>query len=156
MINFACIESQIFVGSAPQSIVDLQRLQQMGISSVLSLQTNRDFETHRIDWEKLQNFYQSIGLQVHRFPIKDFDESDMGEKLAEPIKQLNTLLLDGKRVYVHCNAGICRAPATILGYLCNFKGMTLDEGLSYIRDSRPQANPYISAVKSALRKLRDE
>ena len=74
--------------------------------------------------------------------------------LAEPVKVLNELLQSGHRVYVHCNAGVCRAPATVLGYLCHYRGMTIDEGLNYIREQRPQANPYISAVQQALNQLK--
>ena len=57
---------------------------------------------------------------------------------------------------MHCNAGICRAPATVLGYLCHFRGLSLEDGLAYIRENRPQANPYTGAVSKALRQLAQE
>jgi atypical dual specificity phosphatase len=66
---------------------------------------------------------------------------------------LNALLAVGHRVYVHCNAGVCRAPATVLGYLCHFREMSMQDGLEYIRSQRPQVHPYISAVEIALEKL---
>ena len=156
MINFGRIEQNIFVGSAPQAAIDVDRLKQMKITAVLSLQSDHDFRTHQIDWPLLQSAYQQHDIAVQRFPIIDFDEIDLGNKLVPPVKTLNNLLLVGHRVYVHCNAGICRAPATILGYLCHFRGMSIEQGLQHIRLHRPQANPYRAAVLKALAQLQQD
>ena len=153
MINFSRLESNIFIGSAPQNNVDAGRLKQMKITAVLSLQSDADFKSHRIDWAKLQSAYQYNDIAVQRFPIIDFDEADLGNKLTDPVQALNSLLAVGHRVYVHCNAGVCRAPATVLGYLCYYRGMSIDDGLEYIRRQRPQAHPYVSAVEKALTTL---
>lgn len=155
MINFDRIETDIFIGSAPQSNVDVARLKQMKITAVLSLQSDADFKFHRIDWKKLQSVYQSSEIAVQRFGIVDFDEVDLANKLTEPAKALNALLAVGHRVYVHCNAGICRAPATVLAYLCHYRGMSVGDGLEYLRRSRPQVHPYISAVEKALANLNE-
>lgn len=153
MINFDQIEENIFLGSSPQSGVDATRLKQMKITAVLSLQSDADFKSHRIDWKKLQRAYQLNDIMVQRFPIIDFDENDLGNKLAEPVKALNSLLAVSHRVYVHCNAGVCRAPATVLGYLCHYREFEIDTGLAYLREKRPKVHPYISAVEKALIKL---
>jgi len=155
MINFDRIEAEIFLGSAPQNSVDASRLAQMKISAVLSLQSDHDLRSHRIDWTKLESAYQYNNMTVQRFPIIDFDEDDLGKRLAEPVQALNSLLSVGHRVYVHCNAGICRAPATVLGYLCHYRGMSIKQGLEYIRSNRPQVNPFKSAVEKALKQLAD-
>ena len=153
MINFGRIEGDIFLGSAPQSSVDVARLKQMKVTAVLSLQSDQDFRTHRIDWHKLQKSYDHEGIAVNRFPIVDFDEQDLSKKLTAPVRRLHELLTLSHRVYVQCNAGVCRAPATVLGYLCHYRGMSLEQGLTYIRENRPQANPYKSAVIRALSEL---
>jgi len=153
MINFDRIETEIFLGSAPQNSVDAARLAQMKVSAVLSLQSDADLRSHRIDSEKLQKTYQHNNITVQRFPIIDFDEVDLGNRLAEPIQALNSLLSVGHRVYVHCNAGICRATSTVLGYLHLEQGMTMQQGLEYIRSKRPIANPYVSAVVQAFEEI---
>ena len=153
MINFDRIEADIFIGSAPQTSVDVARLTQMKTTAVLSLQSDHDLKSHKIDWKKMEKTYQHNDITVKRFPIIDFDEEDLGNRLAEPVKALNELMQAEHRVYVHCNAGICRAPATVLGYLCHFRGMELAQGLEYIRANRPQVNPYKGAVSKALQKL---
>jgi len=156
MINFSRIETDIFIGSAPQTEVDVTRLKQIKISAVLSLQSDADVKAHRIDWKKLQSIYQYNDITVQRFQIIDFDETDLANKLTSPIKALNALLSEGHRVYVHCNAGICRAPATVLGYLCHYRDLSVQDGLAYIRQNRPQAHPYINAVNKALAQLAEE
>lgn len=153
MINFDRIENNIFIGTAPQNDVDVTRLAKMKITAVVSLQSDHDLAGLRIDWKKLQSNYQDNNISIQRFPIIDFDEVDLGNRLAEPIQALNALLAVGHRVYVHCNAGICRAPATVLGYLCHYKGMDVKEGLRYIRENRPQVHPYINSVEQALKRL---
>lgn len=154
MINFGRIESDIFVGSAPQSSVDVARLSQMKINAVLSLQSDMDFQTHQIDWKKVKMAYAHNRIEVERYAILDFDETDVAKHLAKPVNALNNLLAQKRRVYVHCNAGISRAPATVLAYLCHFRGMSVDEGLEYIRLNRPQAYPYIKAVEKVLDDLK--
>lgn len=153
MINFGRIETDIFLGSAPQTSVDVSRLKQMKITAVLSLQSDADFSAHRIDWQKLRSAYQYNDISVQRYPIIDFDEADLAKNLASPVEALGSLLANGHRVYVHCNAGVCRAPATVLGYLCHSRGMTIKQGLEYIRRNRPQANPYKNAVVLTLQEL---
>ncbi len=153
MIDFSRIEPSIFLGSAPQNSVDVARLAKMKITAVLSLQSDADLSSHRIDWKKLQSAYEYSNIVAQRFPIIDFDEVDLGEKLPTPVKTLNQLLQVGHTVYVHCNAGICRAPATVLTYLCHYRSMERDEALSYLRQSRPQVHPYMTSVKLALDRL---
>lgn len=156
MINFNPIDQFIFIGSTPQNEMDVARLAQMKVTAVLSLQSDADLKNYRIDWHKLQNQYQQLGIAVERFAIYDFDEADLGNKIAEPIKQLKRFLDVGHRVYVHCNAGICRASSTVLGYLIAYKGMSYDEGLNLIRAQRPQVNPYKSAVLKGVKLLSPE
>ena len=151
MIDFNRIEDNIFIGSAPRNAVDAKRLsQQLQISAVLSLQTDQDFRQHSIDFSQLVTLYNELGIQVNRYPITDFDASDMACKLIEPVKALHVLLDQGHCVYVHCNAGICRASATVLGYLHIYRAMDLDEGLQYLRSKRPVVNPYMDAVRQAM------
>lgn len=153
MINFNPIDQQIFIGSTPQNEVDIARLAQMKVTAVLSLQSDVDLKHHGINWKNLTDEYQQRNIAVARFPIMDFDEADLGDKIAEPIQQLKQFLDVGHRVYVHCNAGICRASSTVLGYLMAYKGKSYQDGLEYIRQHRPQVNPYKSAVLKGVEKL---
>lgn len=150
MINFSRIDENIFVGSSPATAIDVNRLATAKITAVISLQSDEDLKQRKIDWQKLVETYQQSNIVAKRFPIKDFSESDLAENLAEPVAFLKIFLDAGHRVYVHCNAGICRAPATVIGYLCLHKGMTIEQALEFLRSNRPQVNPYIGALQSFL------
>jgi len=153
MINFDLVEPGIYVGSSPQSSVDAARLKQLKISAVICLQSDNDLMARKINWSKLEASYKHNDILINRFPINDFDEEDLGNKIVEPIKRLNELLNDKHKVYVHCNAGVCRAPSAVLGYLCHYQGMSIEGALGQIRIARPIANPYKKAVEKALREL---
>ena len=157
MINFDPIEPNIIIGSCPHNTIDVDRLHRMlRVTAILSLQTEDDFKYHKIDWPAMEQDYDKCGIYVQRFPIADFNEQDLGERVSEPIKALNDLLNAGHKVYVHCNAGVCRASATVVGYLCHYKGMEPQEALAYVRERRPIANPYMRAVEKALEKLKQD
>lgn len=153
MINFNQIEDEILIGSAPQSIQDINHLAKMQITAVLNLQSDADLRAYQIDWQEMQVQYKENRISVHRFPIIDFNEDDLARNLIHPVNMLNTLFNQGHKIYVHCNAGICRAPATVLCYMCHYKRMTIEQGLAHIRSHRPQANPYVKAVVKTLARL---
>ena len=58
----------------------------------------------------------------------------------------------GLKVYVHCTAGMGRAPAIVLGYLCLFKGMDPDEANLYEKSYRSVSVPNMRAVRETLKK----
>ena len=151
MLSISQISAQILLGSSPKDIRDVRELfEKHAVDSVLSLQTDADLRIRKINIELLKQHYQQRKMNFFRFPIDDVDPEDMVEKILQPIEYLGQQIQLGKTVYVHCNAGICRAPSTVLGYLTLFEGMDLTEGLHYIRQRRAFANPYVAAVREAL------
>ena len=77
--------------------------------------------------------------------MRDFDVEDQRRHLVDAVVGLTRLLSAGHRVYVHCTAGINRAPLTVLGYLTFVEGLPYHEALAQIRAGRPQAEPYREA-----------
>jgi protein-tyrosine phosphatase len=59
---------------------------------------------------------------------------------------------DGLKVYVHCTAGMGRAPAVVLVYLCLYKGMEPEEARVYVKSYRTVSVPNMNAVKSIVYK----
>jgi len=67
-------------------------------------------------------YYKQIGIDAIHFPIIDFNEHDLTSNLFEAAQILNDMINNKKlNVYVHCTAGMGRAPASVLSYLCIFK-----------------------------------
>lgn len=56
----------------------------------------------------------------------------------------------GLKVYVHCTAGMGRAPAVVLVYLCLFKGMDPDEANVFVKSYRTVSVPNMRAVKHVV------
>lgn len=68
------------------------------------------------------NLYQEKGISAVHFPIHDFNEYDLTSKLFDAAVTLNDMINKrGLVVYVHCTAGMGRAPASVLVYLCLYK-----------------------------------
>ncbi|XP_028249242.1 dual specificity protein phosphatase 19 [Parambassis ranga] len=44
-------------------------------------------------------------------------------------------------VLIHCNAGVSRAPAVVIGYLMSCDGLSFDAALSLVKSARPTASP---------------
>lgn len=66
--------------------------------------------------------YKEKGINAVHFPITDFNEDDLCSKLLKAAKILNDMINNQNlKVYVHCTAGMGRAPACVLVYLCLFK-----------------------------------
>jgi len=57
---------------------------------------------------------------------------------------------EGRKVYVHCTAGMGRAPATVLVYLCLFKGMEPDQSDLFVKSYRKVSVPNMRAVKNVV------
>jgi protein-tyrosine phosphatase len=56
------------------------------------------------------------------------------------------------RVYVHCTAGLGRAPGTIIAYLYWFQGLQLHAAYDYLTSIRP-CGPKKDAVRGATHDL---
>ena len=151
MINCDRIETDIFVGSCPASTIDIDRLAGgMKVTAILCLQSDKDFETYHLPIDKIREACVQQGVEWVQRPVIDFDPEDMAQSIQAPVDALNELLSAGKRVYVHCTAGICRAPGTVVGYLHKYQGMSLEAALELVKLNRPIANPYMEALKIAF------
>lgn len=68
------------------------------------------------------DLYAERGITPCHFPIHDFNEGDLTSKLFEAAQVINDMINNkGLNLYVHCTAGMGRAPASVLVYLCLFK-----------------------------------
>lgn len=146
MIDATLIKPDILIGTYPQNEVDLDRLMSgPKITAVLNLQTDNDFRTLRVNWAKFEHAYKARGMLCQRWPIVDLSPSSLENRLEGAVDVLDQLLGDGHRVYVHCSAGIGRAPAVVMGYLAWYQGMGLKAAIELVKRLRPCA-PYIDSI----------
>ena len=75
-------------------------------------------------------------IGIVRSPLVDFSDDSLVKDLAAAVGQLSKLLDDGHRVYVHCTAGLGRAPAVIIAYMHWFCGMNLEDAYAFVTGRR--------------------
>jgi hypothetical protein len=153
-LNWGEITRRIVVGTCPLRPDDLQSIAQGAKASALfSLQHDDCHAYWKIDYEEMQRAGVRLGLILARCPIRDFDIHDMRRQLPQAIAQLAALQHDGHRTYVHCTAGLGRAPLTVLGYLTLVEGQDPEQAIQLILKGRPGAVPAWEAYHGCCQDL---
>jgi protein-tyrosine phosphatase len=91
---------------------------------------------------------------VH-FPIHDFNEEHLTSRLFDGAKALNDMINNkGLKVYVHCTAGMGRAPACVLVYFALFKKVSCWQDPVqidlFIKSYRKVSTPNMRAIRNAM------
>ena len=148
------IADKLWVGSyiRPE---DARFLRQMEITSVLSLQSDRDLAVYGISIEKLLQAFSLSDIEFHRIPTHDFDKQALADNLPQAVEALEkTLAPPCARAYVHCSAGINRAPTLAAAYLIKQKGMSAQEAYDYLV-ARRDCHPYLEVLNGYESLLRE-
>ena len=145
-LNWGEIRHDLVIGSCPIRRSDLDQIHDnTGVSAVLSVQTADCRSALGIDYQALEAHASKRGLLVLNAPIRDFDPEDQRKRLPYAVGRLRDLLAGGHRTYVHCTAGINRAPLVALAYLTFVEGMAVPDANALILRGRPEASPYWDA-----------
>lgn len=155
-LNWDQITPRIVIGSCPMSGGDLERIRRDArATALLSLQHDKCHAHLGIDHGSLCRHGARLGLTLARHPIRDFDAADARRQLPGAVRTLDGLLDNHERVYVHCTAGMGRAPLTVLGYLVFMQGAPFDEALALLRAHRPMVCPNLDAYRGCRDDLMD-
>ena len=134
------ISGRLWVGCYIQP-EDVRILRQMGITSILNLQSDRDLAYYNISLKKLLQAYLLEEIDLRRIPILDFDKLAVSALLPQAVEELENALAPLRaKVYVHCTAGINRGPTLAAAYLIKADGLTAQEAYNHVvarRDCRP-------------------
>jgi protein-tyrosine phosphatase len=142
MIDYDQILPNLYVGSCPKSLDDIQLLkEQIRITAVLNLQTDEDFRQWSIHWPAMETFYHEMGMRVERAPMRDFDWENQRECLPRAVEILAELLSSGAVTYLHCTVGVGRSPLVAMAYLYWQGGMDRDGAIRHVHERRVCA-PY--------------
>ena len=125
-LNWNVVRHDLVVGSCPRVPNDLDTLRlATRVSAILSVQHDDCLAHQGIDYPRLVRYGRRLGLTMARCPLRDFDPADQRRGLPAAVRGLYGLLRQGHRVYVHCTAGINRAPLVVLAYLTLVEGIGL-------------------------------
>lgn len=149
-MNYTLITDHLIVGSQPQKSEDIDHLKkEEGVAYILNLQQDKDVEYWGIDLQSIIRRCCELEIRHMRRPAKDFDPDSLRNALPEAVSSLEWAISEGKgRVYVHCTAGLGRAPAVAIAYLFWFCGMNLNEAYDMLTSKRP-CGPNKRAIRGA-------
>jgi len=137
MIDYSQILPNLYVGTYPQKVEDIQELKDScGVAAVLNLQTDEDLSERTIDWQAMQAIYRRLSIEVRRVPLRDFDYDHQRQHLPEAVRVLADLLTSGHVTYLHCNAGTGRSPLVAMAYLHWCRKMDRKQAIRHVRERR--------------------
>lgn len=155
-LNYNRIIPDLIVGSCLQTAADVDHLaDHESVSTIFCLQEDSDMAYFNLDLDPILQRCQERGDIKHvRFPIRDFDLYDLRRKLPKAVTKLlkEHDSSKGGTIYIHCTAGMGRAPATALAVMNWIRGMQLDEAYSLLTGLR-RCSPKIEAIRGATSDL---
>lgn len=149
-MDFTQILPQLYVGTFLESVHEIEMLRRhAGVTAVLNLQTDEDIWTGELFGDPLDSLYATSGVKLCRVPVRDFDAIDLQQRLPDCVAALRQLLDDGQTVYLHCTAGVNRAPTVAIAYLHWCLGWDLDAAVTHVVEQR-DCSPNVEAIRSAV------
>ncbi|KAG8651782.1 phosphoglucan phosphatase DSP4, amyloplastic isoform X2 [Manihot esculenta] len=109
--NFICPD--LIVGSCIQIPEDVDSLRKIGVKTIFCLQQDPDLEYFGVDINVIREYAKKCGdIQHLRAEIRDFDAFDLRIQFPTVVRKLyRAINRNGGVTYIHCTAGLGRAPA---------------------------------------------
>ncbi|KAL3649656.1 Phosphoglucan phosphatase DSP4, chloroplastic [Castilleja foliolosa] len=149
-MNYNFIRPDLIVGSCLQTQEDVDKLRSIEVKTIFCLQQDSDLEYFGVDIAAIRKYANSCGdIQHLRAEVRDFDGFDLRMRLPAVVSKLHTAInKNGGVAYIHCTAGLGRAPTTAVAYMFWVQGYTLNEAHTLTMSKRP-CFPNLDAIKSA-------
>ncbi|XP_019193961.1 PREDICTED: phosphoglucan phosphatase DSP4, amyloplastic-like [Ipomoea nil] len=149
-MNYDFIRPDLIVGSCLQTPKDVDKLRKIGVKTIFCLQQNSDLEYFDVDIGAIREYANKCGdIQHLRAEIRDFDAFNLRMRLPAVVSKLHKAINEnGGVTYIHCTAGLGRAPAVALSYMFWVQGYKLSEAYDLLLSKR-SCCPKLDAIKSA-------
>ena len=129
MLTYSRVTPSLYVG--PQHRRSGKRaLLQAGITHIVNMRSEFDDAAHGLTLSATATHKSYCHL-----PTTD-DHAPSPARLNEGIAFIDSAIADGGKVYIHCSAGVGRAPTMAAAYLIS-RGHSIDDALALIRTARP-------------------
>jgi protein-tyrosine phosphatase len=144
--SVSVISDELLVGEYPGN-ADIAWLKDTyGITAVHNLQDDDDLRMNGLDNGELSAEYDAHGIDYVRTPIQDGSADAMAERLEVALTDLRDLVAPGSRVYLHCNAGMNRAPTLAIAFLRAYRQMSLEEAMKLVKKTRA-CGPFMTVLE---------
>lgn len=143
------VDEFILLGAVPFPN-DVPRLQKLGVRGVITL--NEPYETLVPN-----SLYKEYGIDQLVIPTTDYCFAPSIVHICQAVDFIHQNATCNRTTYVHCKAGRGRSTTIVLCYLVEYKNMTPDAALKYVRSKRPRVLlapvQWEAVVKFSERKL---
>ena len=146
--------TNIYIGPYPKSEQDFESMYKSGINAVLNVQTDKDLDYRQLDINTLKKYANKYGINIERYPIEDFNLDELYKKLKGAGDLLNNLIKNGKNVYVHCTAGIGRAPSVVIIYLVLYQNYSTKDAFELCKKFRPKISPTLEVINNVVKRFK--
>jgi len=144
--SVSVLSDELLIGEYP-SEADIAWLRETyGVTAVHNLQDDDDLRLNGLDDRGLIAEYTAHGINYVRTPIQDGSADAMAERLEAALNDLHELVAPGSRVYLHCNAGMNRAPTLAIAFLRAYRQMSLQEAMVLVKKQRA-CGPFMTVLE---------
>jgi protein-tyrosine phosphatase len=145
--SVSLITDGLLVGEYPR-ISDIGWLKdEFRITAIHNLQDDEDLRINGIDLIGLREACQHHQIKLVRTPIRDGSSDDMAARLGVALQCLEELIGGSECVYLHCNAGLNRAPTLAIAWLRANHGMSLNEAMAHVKKRRA-CGPFMTVLEA--------
>lgn len=149
ILRYSRVTPALYVG--PQHRANGKRaLAQAGIAYILNMRSEFDDAVHGLIPDTPPGSSPAAARASYcHLPTPD-DAAPSMAHLAQGIAFIESAIGGGGKVYIHCSAGVGRAPTMAAAYLIR-RGYGVDDALDLIRSARP----FITITPPQMRRLRE-
>lgn len=148
--NLSVILPELLVGEYPTPADAPWLRREHGVTAVMNLQDDPDLASKGLRLRELERAYGQHGLEFHRLAIADGDNAMLLARIDRAVALVHASLDAGHRLYLHCNAGMNRAPTVAIAYLHVHRGLSLHEARDFLKQRR-HCVPYMTVLERRYR-----
>jgi len=130
------INDYLFISNFSTSL-NIPHILKLRASIIISLSLN-------IKTPDEQALYIDNKIESHHFPIDDSLSQTIGEALEKANDVITQAITDKKRVVLHCDMGMSRAPTIAIGHFIMYHRMNLYDSMAFVLSRRKGARPNIN------------
>jgi protein-tyrosine phosphatase len=137
-------------------VEEVARLEELRITTVVSLQDENDIVQRGISVGNLATAYAHAGIEFRQAPVPDFDKRELLAKLPDCVAEIAAALKpQNARVYLHCTMGMNRAPTAAAAYMMRSRGISARVAYDHMV-SRRYCRPYLDVLEDYAALMKDD
>jgi protein-tyrosine phosphatase len=136
----------LIIGEYP-NLVDVEWLRDAhGVGAVVCLQDEADLASKRLRLTEVRAAYLKAGIAFDHVPVPDGNPEFLADRLPIIVEVVHSHVEVGTTVYLHCNAGMNRAPTAAIAYVYRYGGLGLAAAVELVK-TRRLCVPYVRALE---------